>query len=155
MIRVVLTVLLFAASAQAHVGSPNVVHEGFAGNIPVRVIIRPPSVVPGLAEIAVRVLNNGAKNVTRITVLPVHWRAGVEGAPPPDVCKPVQGEPDLYQAALWLMATGAYSVHVAVETSSGAGKLIVPVNSIATTRLHPGSGTFRGGRLATESAGRA
>ncbi len=119
-------------AAEAHVGSPNVVHDGFAGNIPVRVIIRPPGVVPGLAEIDVRVLTNG---VRRVTVLPVHWRAGLEGAPPPDVCQPVAGERDLFHAALWLMATGAYSVHVVVETAQGSGTLIVPVNSIATTRL--------------------
>ncbi len=129
---VFLALCLSVASAIAHVGSPNVVHEGFAGNIPVRVIIRPPGVVPGLASIDVRVLTNGA---TRVTVLPVHWRAGVEGAPPPDVGRPVEGEPDLYHADLWLMANGAYSVHVNVETARGSGKLIVPVNSLATTRL--------------------
>ncbi len=129
---VFLALCLSAASATAHVGNPNVIHEGFAGNIPVRVIIRPPGVVPGLASIDVRVLTNA---VTRVTVLPVHWRAGVEGAPPPDVGRPVEGEPNLYHADLWLMATGAYSVHVAVETAHGSGKLIVPVNSLATTRL--------------------
>jgi hypothetical protein len=52
-------------------------------------------VVPGLADIDVRVLTNG---VRRVTVLPVHWRAGLEGAPPPDVATPVEGEPGLYHA---------------------------------------------------------
>ena len=65
----------------------------------------------------------------------MHWRAGVEGAPPPDVAKPVEGEPNLFHAQLWLMARGAYSVHVSVETTNGAVKVIVPVNSLATTRL--------------------
>jgi hypothetical protein len=100
--------------------------------IPVRVIIRPPGVVPGLADIDVRVLTNDVK---RVTVLPVHWRAGVRGAPPPDVCQPVEGDTNLFHAQLWLMARGAYSVHVAVETAAGSGKVIVPVNSLATTRL--------------------
>lgn len=130
-----LAVLLWlgvAGPATAHIGNPNVIHEGFAGNIPVRVIIRPPGVVPGLADIDVRVLTNG---VRKVTVLPVHWRAGLQGAPPPDVCRRVEGEPGLYHAELWLMATGAYSVHVDVETEGGSGKLIVPVNSLATTRL--------------------
>ncbi len=124
--------LLLACSAHAHIGSLNVVFEGLAGSVPVRVIIRPPGVVPGLAEIDVRVLTNG---VRKVTVLPVHWRAGLEGAPPPDVCQPVAGDPELYHAQLWLMATGAYSVHVEVESASGSGKVIVPVNSLATTRL--------------------
>ena len=125
-----LALLPFAASA--HIGSPGVIYETQAPPVPLRVIIRPPGVVPGLADIDVRVLTNGVK---RVTVLPVHWRAGVEGAPPPDVAVPVQGEPGLYHAQLWLMARGAYSVHVNVETANGAVKVIVPVNSLATTRL--------------------
>ena len=131
---------LLPFAAFAHVGSPNVVYESHAPPVPMRVIIRPPGVVPGLADIDVRVLTNG---VRRVTVLPVHWRAGVEGAPPPDVAKPVEGEPNLYHAQLWLMARGAYSVHVEVETANGTTKVIVPVNSLATTRL-PMSGALGG-----------
>jgi hypothetical protein len=127
-----LLVLLSVRPAAAHLGTLNSIFEGLAGNIPVRVTIRPPGVVPGLAEISVRVLTNG---VEKVSVLPVHWRAGLEGAPPPDVCRPVEGEPGLFHAQLWLMTTGAYSVHVKVETSHGVGRVIVPVNSLATTRL--------------------
>ena len=122
----------FPGDSQAHIGSPNAIFEGLAGNIPVRVIVRPPGVVPGLADIDVRVLTNG---VRKVTVLPVHWRAGVDGSPPPDECKPVVGDPELYHAQLWLMARGAYSVNVNVETERGSGKVIVPVNSLATVRL--------------------
>ena len=127
-----LLVALLPFIASAHIGSPTVVYETQAPPVPMRVIIRPPGVVPGLADIDVRVLTNGVK---RVTVLPVHWRAGVEGAPPPDVAKLVEGEHNLFHAQLWLMARGAYSVHVSVETTNGAVKVIVPVNSLATTRL--------------------
>src|SRR5262245_51602779 len=123
---------LLPLSAFAHIGSLNVLYESQAPPVPVRVIIRPPGVVPGLADIDVRVLTNDVK---RVTVLPVHWRAGVRGAPPPDVCHPVEGDTNLFHAQLWLMARGAYSVHVAVETAAGSGKVMVPVNSLATTRL--------------------
>ena len=122
----------FPGEARAHIGSPNAIFEGLAGNIPVRVIVRPPGVVPGLADIDVRVFTNG---VRKVTVLPVHWRAGVAGSPPPDECLPVVGDPELFHAQLWLMARGAYSVNVHVETERGSGKVIVPVNSLATTRL--------------------
>jgi len=132
LLAVILAGLMWQPPAQAHIGSLNVVYEGLAGTVPVRVIIRPPGVVPGLANIDVRVLTNG---VRKITVLPVHGGAGLEGAPPPDVCQPVEGDPDLYHAQLWLMSSGAYSVHVQVESASGSGKVIVPVNSLATTRL--------------------
>ena len=128
----VILLLGLPGNSQAHIGSPNAIFEGLAGNIPVRVIVRPPGVVPGLADIDVRVLTNGAR---KVTVLPVHWRAGVDGSPPPDECKPVVGDPELYHAQLWLMARGAYSVNVQVETERGSGKVIVPVNSLATVRL--------------------
>ena len=122
----------FPSDSHAHIGSPNAIFEGLAGNIPVRVIVRPPGVVPGLADIDVRILTNG---VRKVTVLPVHWRAGVDGSPPPDECKPVVGDPELFHAQLWLMARGAYSVNVNVETERGSGKVIIPVNSLATVRL--------------------
>lgn len=132
-----LLLLFLPLAVRAHVGSLNVVYETQVPPVPMRVIIRPPGVVPGLADIDVRVFTNGVK---RVTVLPVHWRAGVVGSPPPDVAMPVEGEPNLYHAELWLMARGAYSVHVEVETTNGAAKVIVPVNSLATTRLPMTSG---------------
>src|SRR5438105_3146189 len=116
-------------TAHAHIGSPNVFYEGTAGQYPVRVVVRPPQVVPGLAEITVRVQGEAVQHVT---VLPVFWNAGREGAPPPDEAKPVRGETNLYTGALWLMKPGAYSVDVAVEGNRGKGSLVVPVNSVAT-----------------------
>ena len=121
-----------AITAPAHIGNPTTIHEGLAGTTPVRVSVRVPSVVPGLADINVRVLTNG---VTRVTALPVHWKTGLKGSPPADVCQPVPGEPNLYHTQLWLMAYGAYSVNVSVESDRGAGKIVVPINSLATTRL--------------------
>ena len=123
-----LFVLGCCCAAEAHIGSPNVFLEDKAGEYPVRVVIRPPNVVPGLAEITVRV----QEPVQRITVLPVFWRAGREGAPPPDVARLVRGETNLYSAELWLMTPGAYSVDVTIEGSRGKGTLVVPVNSMAT-----------------------
>jgi len=115
-------------AAEAHIGSPNVFLEDKAGEYPVRVVIRPPNVVPGLAEITVRV----AEAVDRVTVLPVFWRAGRKGAPPPDEAGRVRGETNLYSAQLWLMQSGAYSVDVTIEGPRGKGTLVVPVNSVAT-----------------------
>lgn len=126
-----LLLLWLALPAAAHIGSPNVIYEGRAGPHPVRVVVRPPEVVPGLAEISVRTLGPG---VTHVAVLPVHWRAGKVGAPPPDVAQPVRGETNLYTATLWLMSPGAYSVHVQVEGPGGSGEVMVPVNNFATVR---------------------
>lgn len=131
--------LLFPLLAQAHIGDQNVFFEGHAGLYPVRVVIRPPGVIPGLAEISVRVNTNGAQ---RVTVLPMRWNKGREGAPPPNEAKPVRGETNLFNGELWFMRDGAQSVEVSVTGAAGEGKVIVPVNAIATRVLpmSPGLG---------------
>ncbi|WP_420442452.1 hypothetical protein [Candidatus Palauibacter sp.] len=123
-----------------HVGSNNVFFAGEAGPYPVSVIIRPPEVIPGLAEVSVRVPGGGAD---RVTVRPVRWDAAPEGgAPPPDDAVPVAGDPELYAAELWLMTVGAYRVVVAVEGSRGSGEVSVPVTSVmlGVRDLPPGLG---------------
>jgi hypothetical protein len=127
--RLVLAFLLLGClAAEAHIGSPNVFLEGKAGEYPIRVVIRPPDVVPGLADITIRL----HEPVRRVTVLPVFGKAGREGSPLPDEAKLLRGETNLYSAQLWLMKSGAYSVDVTVEGPRGAGTLVVPVNSVAT-----------------------
>ena len=123
-----LIILACCLTAEAHIGSPNVFLEDKAGAFPVRVVIRPPQVVPGLAEITVRV----TEPVQRITVLPVFWKVSRKDAPPADEARLVRGETNLYSAQLWLMSPGAYSVDVTVEGARGTGTLAVPVNAMAT-----------------------
>ena len=123
---------LAPAVLDAHVGSPDVIFDGRAGSYDVRVIVRVPSVVPGLADVIVRVLH-GDEN--RVLIRPVFWRAGLAGAPSADAAKPVSGVPKLYTGQLWLMARGAYSVYVTVEGSNGIGTVAVPIASLATARL--------------------
>jgi hypothetical protein len=124
--------LAAVALLAAHVGSPNVFYEGSAGPYPVRVVVRPPGVIPGLAEISVRVPSG---DVRRVTVQPVRWDLGTKGAPRPDEALPVAGEPRLWSAELWFMDFGSYSVHVAVEGAAGTGTVIVPVPAVATQTL--------------------
>ena len=116
----------------AHVGSPNVFFEGSAGPYAVRVVVRPPQVVPGQAEVVVRTT---ALEVQGVLVRPVVWRTGVAGAPAGDAARPVVGEPGTYSGTLWLMSRGAYSVYVTVRGARGSGTVIVPVMSVATARL--------------------
>lgn len=127
-----LGVLSALALLAAHVGSPNVVYEGSAGPYPVRVVVRAPGVIPGLAEISVRVPEG---DVRRVTVRPVRWDLGTQGAPRPDEARPVEGEPRLWSAQLWFMDFGSYSVHVGVEGAAGSGTVIVPVPAVATRAL--------------------
>ncbi len=126
-----LTVWFMAwAPLQAHVGSPFIVFEGKAGRIPLRVVVRQPDVIPGLADISVRILEGTSG---QISVLPVHSNTDRSGAPRPDVAHPVAGDPQLYNAALWLMTRGAYGIEVKVD-GDGGGTVVVPVNSVAYAR---------------------
>src|SRR5262249_62283204 len=75
----------WAAPAIAHVGSPDTWFEGTAGPYRVRVVVRAPGVVPGLAEIAVRVLSGKPEHVT---VQLYGWHVGANGAPPPAQANP-------------------------------------------------------------------
>jgi hypothetical protein len=127
-IAITLTLSLLPCCALAHIGSPNVFFEGQAGPYPVHVIIQPAEVIPGLAEISVRVEGGG---VERVTALPIKWNAGRKGAPPPDVAKPVAGETNLFNAQLWFMEPGAQSVALEITGASGTGRLTIPVDAVA------------------------
>jgi hypothetical protein len=124
--------IVVSVIASAHVGSPNVLFDGNAGPYPVRVIVRPPEVVPGLAEVTVRV---NVSDVEHVVVRPVFWRAGVTGAPKGDELARVAAADRLYSGQLWLMSRGSYSVYVTLTGARGSGTAIVPVNAFATGRL--------------------
>jgi hypothetical protein len=123
--------LLCPLAAIAHVGSPNVFYEGTAGPYALRVVVRPPEVIPGRAQITVRALDS---NVRKVSVLPARWDTGTGGAPAPDPAKPVRGDTNLFATELWLMNSGAYSILVNAEGPAGTGTTVVPINSIATAR---------------------
>jgi hypothetical protein len=131
-IRAALLAVVLTAVTTAHIGSPDVLFDGVAGAYPVRVIVRPPNVVPGLAEVVVRTT---ATDVQRIVIQPVFWRTGVAGAPRGDEMSRVAGQTGMFSGQLWLMARGSYSVYVTVSGARGDGQVIVPVNSFATGRL--------------------
>jgi hypothetical protein len=118
-----------------HVGSPDVWFDGQAGPYPVRVVVRPPGVVPGRAEITVRSTVSGGPGLTRVAVQPVVWNAGPEGVPPAEVAVPVPGDAHLWSAQLWLMRPTSYSVRVEVRGAAGTGAVLVPVVASATRRL--------------------
>ena len=96
-LSVIFGICLAGSHLMGHVGNFNVFYEGTAVPYPVRVIIRPPGVVPGLAEITVRALGEG---VNRVTVQPIKFDAGPEGAPPPDEAVPISDDKLLYSSEL-------------------------------------------------------
>lgn len=123
--------LVLPLAAHAHVGSPNVFFEGSAGPHPVRVIIRPPATLPGIAQVDVRV---GVEGVTDVSLQAVLWEAGRDAAPAPQHAGVVAGDDHLFNAALWLFRDGAYSIRVTVEGPRGNGTVVIPLTAAATQR---------------------
>ena len=121
-----------AVVTSAHVGSPDTWFEGEAGPYPVRVVIRLPGVIPGLAQIDV---TTPAEGITRVTAQPVIFDAGPGGAPPPDPARPVAGRPGTYHAELWFMTVGSFRVNVTVTGARGSGTVAVPVTAVAVRQI--------------------
>ena len=139
-----LAIALLAIASMAHVGSPDTFFAGQAGPYPVRVSVRLPGVIPGLAQITVRVEGIPADAITRVTAQAIQWNLGVEGAPPPDVARPVPSDAGLYATELWLMSATSYRVHIVVEGRDGSGTAVVPVVALATVErpMSPGLGAL-------------
>jgi len=127
-------VSILALLSMAHVGSPDTFFTGTAGPYPVRVTVRLPGVIPGLAQIVVRVPGTSPAEIQRVTVRAIQWNLGPEGAPPADVATAVPGDAELHSADLWLMVPTSYRVLVTVEGPAGAGTATVPVVALATAQ---------------------
>lgn len=131
-LRALLVPLVACLVLMAHIGTNDVVMDGMAGPYPLRVVVRPAGVVPGRAQVSVRVL---AGDVTAVTLQSAPAKLGSSGAPRPDTAAAVKGETGLFAGEVWLMTTGAYVVNVGVSGRQGDGTLQVPVTSAASRRL--------------------
>src|SRR6476469_3687501 len=94
--------LLLAPLGYAHVGSPDVFHEGSAGPYRLLVTIRPPQVIPGVAEIEIRSVGPGAE---KVHVAPLRLSAAKQLSPVPDEMQRSRDDPQFFSGTLWLMAT--------------------------------------------------
>jgi hypothetical protein len=115
----------------AHVGSPDAWYEGSAGPYHVVIQVATPGVVPGVAKVFVRVTGEGVQQVTA----QANRFDALASAPPPEAAEPVEGDPGLYSAPLWIMAGGSNSVTVNVTGTLGSGKAVIPVVVVADRRL--------------------
>ena len=127
-----LLVLALGVATSAHVGSPDAYFSGRAGPYNIDVVITPPAVVPGLARIVVHTVDT---SVTSVNIRPVYWRAGSKGAPVGDEAQRVSGQPGTFAGDLWMMASGSYTIEVAVRGRAGNGSAMVPVAALATGQL--------------------
>lgn len=126
-----IAVLILPLAALAHVGSADVYYEGHAGAYHLLVTIRPPEVVPGVAQIQVRSLDGDA---SRIEILPLTMQGpGASMAPMPDLMQHSNDDPQLYNGSLWLMLRGSWKVQIQVDGKHGKSELAVPVAAVSMT----------------------
>jgi hypothetical protein len=126
-------VVLAALSTMGHVGSADTFFVGNAGPYPVRVSVRLPGVIPGRAQVSVRIPDEAvARAVRQVTVRAAPWNLGIDGAPPPEAAAPVPGDPAVFAAELWFMTATSYQLFVSVDGAQGRGTAVVPVLALAT-----------------------
>ena len=118
----------------AHVGNTLVVQDGSAGPYGLRVLVRPPAVIPGLVDVVIRTTTPNAVP-SAVTLQPALWRYGTKGAPPAEPAVAVAGEPGTFQTQVWIMSSGSYALHIAASGPAGNGTFIVPYTSVATATL--------------------
>ncbi|MEO7157021.1 MAG: hypothetical protein ABI039_05630 [Vicinamibacterales bacterium] len=124
---------VFQSHSQAHVGSPDVFLEGLAGPYRLLVTVRPPTVIPGVADVEVLATSDDVRDV-RIVPLPLAG-LGAQFAPVPDRAARSVDDPRFFSGHLWLMGAGAWQVRVLVNGDRGEGMLSVPVPTLPQSTL--------------------
>jgi hypothetical protein len=132
--------LLCATAAYAHVGSPDVYANGQAGPYRLSIVVRPPLVIPGVAEIEVHAETAG---IDHIAIAPVPLTGEAARHPPvPDSMERPSNDAQFFSGHLWIMAPGSWQIRFAVSGSQGTGTLSIPLpaTAIVTRAMTPGLG---------------
>jgi hypothetical protein len=127
--RALLLLAIAAPIAWAHIGSPDVFFEGSAGPYPLFVTIRPPTVIPGVAQIEIRSPSPDLRKML-ITPIPLVGEAS-QHPPTPDVMQASKLDPQFFTGSLWIMEIGSWQVRIQADGAKGPGRLSVPVAAIA------------------------
>jgi hypothetical protein len=117
-----------SAVAAAHVGLPDVLHEGHAGPYKLLVSVSPPEVIPGVADVEI---DTNDRDLSELHVLSMPLSGeGAKLPPTPDVAQRTAGTPVHFSARLWLMSAGAWQVRLSAAGGRGSGELSVPVPAL-------------------------
>jgi hypothetical protein len=126
-----IVVVLIPSPGWAHVNSPDVYYDGNAGPYHLLVTVRPPSVVPGIAQIQIR---TAASDVDKIEILPLKMvGAAAKLAPRADAAERSTSDPQLFTGSLWIMERGSWKVQVRAEGAKGEGELEVPLAAVSAS----------------------
>ncbi len=129
----ILTIVLAApVSGLAHVNSPDVYYDGYAGPYHLLATVEPSAVVPGIAHIRIRSASPSG-DIEKIEIVPLKMVGAPENlAPTPDQAERSASDPQLFTGQLWIMARGSWKVRVKVHGKQGDGEMEVPVAAVST-----------------------
>lgn len=128
-----LFLLLTGQLCFAHVGSPDVYFDGQAGRYRLLITVRPPAMIPGLAQIEVR---SESPDVKGIKVVPLYIVGeGSKYPPAADDLQRSKDDPQFFSGQLWIMGSGSWQVRVTADGAEGSGMVSVPVPAFATRTL--------------------
>lgn len=134
----ILVALVLPPAGSAHVNSPDVYYDGFAGPYHLMVTVQPPIVVPGLAQVQVRVVDG---DVDKIEIRPLRMIGpGAKLAPTPDLTERSTADPRMFTGQLWIMSRGSWKVQIAAEGRAGKGEVSVPLAAVSTGALGMSAG---------------
>ncbi|HLW52048.1 MAG TPA: hypothetical protein VKW06_04310 [Candidatus Angelobacter sp.] len=126
-------VLFLPLAASAHVNSPDVYFDGNAGPYHLLVTVRPPAVIPGIAQIEIR---SASPDVEQVEVVPQRMTGpGANLAPTADPAERSATDPQMFHGKLWIMGRGSWKVSVRVNGKKGAGELGVPLPAISVNSV--------------------
>jgi hypothetical protein len=130
--RLLLIVLLMLPMAAfAHVGSPDVYYDGYAGPYHLLVTVRPPDVIPGVAEIQIRSASNDVNQLEIFPLRMVGPGSDPDLAPKADVAERSSADSQLFSGHLWLMDRGSWRIQVNVDGQHGKAQMAVPVPAVS------------------------
>jgi len=123
--------VLLPLAAVAHVNSPDVYYDGYAGPYHLLVTLAPPAVVPGVAQVQVRAVAN---DVDEIKILPLRMIGpGAKNAPLADAARRSAGDPQSFSGSLWIMVRGSWKVQIQATGKKGTAQLEVPLPAVSTS----------------------
>ena len=130
---VMIALLMSPILCSAHVGSPDVYFNGQAGPYKLLITVRPPAMIPGIAQVEVRA---GAPGVRSIQAVPLYIVGeGSKYPPTPDAFEQSKDDPQLFTGQLWIMGSGSWQVRLEANGAQGPGSISVPVPAFATRTL--------------------
>ena len=138
----IVLLLIGAAPAKAHVGSPDVFYEGDTGPYHLFIAVRMPKVIPGLAQVEIRSQSSDVRAV-QLTILRLSG-FGYSLHAIPDSAQRSAEDPHFFVGRVWVMETYDLQVRIEVDGARGKAELGVPLPAFAqsTLRMQRSLGTL-------------